>query len=394
MNKAIAILFATLLLLLTGHGIQLSVLPLHANSLGWSDLAIALTAAGYFTGFILGCILAPKLLRSAGRIRVIISLTGVYAGVLLLLQESTSLPVWLLLRFFTGLSLAAIYAVAESWVNDHAGNHNRAQLFSAYVLVVLVGMAAGQVLLSFFPLETLFRVAALLMLAALVPVGLFGTDTALELGANRLYLRNIRYLDASAIIGIFASGTVTGSLWALAPVTGADRGFSISMVGMMMLTITLGGAIAQVPLGRLADAYGRQPVILGVTAICLVTALWLGSNLWQGDYWLLAGMFVLGGTSLPLYSLCAAMANDATQLNRVETASLLLLANGMGAVVGPLLSGALAGVTQGGLFYFTAAVMSVYLLSLARKRRQTSVVLEFPTTESQATPEPPLERAA
>ena len=43
-------------ILLTGHGLQLTLLPVHAQALGWSTYAIGLSGSLYFLGFVLGCI--------------------------------------------------------------------------------------------------------------------------------------------------------------------------------------------------------------------------------------------------------------------------------------------------------------------------------------------------
>ena len=48
--NSVSVLFSTALLLI-GHGMQLTILPLVAEGSGMPDFAIAVTASGYFLGF-------------------------------------------------------------------------------------------------------------------------------------------------------------------------------------------------------------------------------------------------------------------------------------------------------------------------------------------------------
>ena len=74
--KSIKLLLVSIGILLAGHGLQLTLLPVHARSIGWSDTEIGLTAAAYFFGFVLGCLSVPELLSRAGHIRVFLTVTG------------------------------------------------------------------------------------------------------------------------------------------------------------------------------------------------------------------------------------------------------------------------------------------------------------------------------
>ncbi|MEI8649890.1 hypothetical protein P4S73_21715 [Paraglaciecola sp. Hal342] len=47
-------------------------------------------------------------------------------------------------------------------------------------------------------------------------------------------------------------------------------------------------------------------------------------------------MFLLGGLSFPLYSLCLAHANDNTDLSIMEVGSGVLMMNSIGSILGPL----------------------------------------------------------
>ncbi|MBT5723451.1 MAG: MFS transporter, partial [Gammaproteobacteria bacterium] len=217
MAKSIKLLLVSVGILLTGHGLQLTLLPVHARAIGWSDTEIGLTAAAYFFGFVLGCLSVPKLLSRAGHIRVFLTVAGLTAASLLMLEAIQLFPVWILLRLANGWCLAAIYTTAESWLNEHALDHQRARLTAIYVTVTLIAIASGQVLYGLLPANMLFTGAAVMMMLALIPVGLFCGDQPMALKQRKFRTGSIYALPPIARAGSFLSGVVTGSLWTMAP---------------------------------------------------------------------------------------------------------------------------------------------------------------------------------
>jgi MFS family permease len=61
-------------------------------------------------------------------------------------------------------------------------------------------------------------------------------------------------------------------------------------------------------------------------------------------------MFAFGGLTFPLYSLCLAHANDNTDLSVMEVHSAVLMMNGFGSILGPLIVSILIGYTHHALF--------------------------------------------
>src|SRR5665213_4538673 len=58
-----------LLFLSVGHGMQLTLIPLRAEALGWSKFEIGAVGSAYYVGYVLGCFVSPYLIRRAGHIR-------------------------------------------------------------------------------------------------------------------------------------------------------------------------------------------------------------------------------------------------------------------------------------------------------------------------------------
>ncbi|MBT5154619.1 MAG: MFS transporter [Gammaproteobacteria bacterium] len=361
MAKSIKLLLVSVGILLTGHGLQLTLLPVHARAIGWSDTEIGLTAAAYFFGFVLGCLSVPKLLSRAGHIRVFLTVAGLTAASLLMLEAIQLFPVWLLLRLANGWCLAAIYTTAESWLNEHALDHQRARLTAIYVTVTLIAIASGQVLYGLLPANMLFTGAAVMMMLALIPVGLFCGDQPMALKQRKFRTGSIYALPPIARAGSFLSGVVTGSLWTMAPLIAGKNSLEASSVSSVMMAVVIGGGVFQLPLGYLADLIGRVRVITAASLACTLIAVSGILVVPQNTGHLVIVMFLFGGTSLSLYALCAAEANAKSHLSRVEIATLFLLLHGAGSIIGPVMTGIVSNWTEAALYVVAALAMSMLL---------------------------------
>jgi MFS family permease len=154
----------------------------------------------------------------------------------------------------------------------------------------------------------------------------------------------------------------------------------------------VGGALAQLPLGRVSDRTDRRLVIIGVCAFAatvggalalLGTARqsgqipWLGLPVGPVSPWLLiAAAALFGGAVYSQYSLCVAHTNDYVGREEfVEASSGLLLTWAIGASIGPLLAAfVIDGLGAGGLFAYTALVHAGFaLFTVYRMTRRAGV---------------------
>ena len=166
-----AVLFATLAFVTAG-GLFSSLTSLRGTAEGLGPLFVGLTGSVYYGGFLIGCLLCPRLVLRSGHIRSFATAAAL-AGLAPLLLVSFVAPFpWLIGRFAAGVAFAMLYAVVESWINDRADNLHRGRIFSIYVLVTHLANFSGQGLLLAAPLEDdrLFYLVTALFIVALVPV--------------------------------------------------------------------------------------------------------------------------------------------------------------------------------------------------------------------------------
>lgn len=360
--SSVAPLLLGVAILLTGQGLQGTLLPVRANLEGFSTLSIGLMGGAYFFGFTLGCLRGSTLLRRVGHIRVFAAMTAAASAVPLLHGLWVETWLWWLLRFVTGYCFAVLYVVIESWLNEQATNETRGTVFSAYTLITLTVLAAGQqMLLLYDPQQmALFAIASAIVSMAAIPVVLSVAPTPDQGEAKvRLDLRRLFRISPAGALGCLASGLANGPFWALAPVFVASYSSDVSLAAWFMTSAVLGGAVGQWPLGFWSDRVDRRWVIAFAATMGMLVGLasWLFfSHMTPGILMALGAAW--GAVAFPLYAVSVAHSNDHARPGEyVMISSGLLLMYGMGAIAGPFIASlAMQMVGSGGLFLYTAVI--------------------------------------
>jgi MFS family permease len=325
-------------LLLTGAGLQITLLPLRGSIEGMGTFALGVIGSAYYVGFVSGCLMGPYVILRAGHIRAFAALVSIATAAALAYALVPDAGAWALFRGITGFALAGFYLVIESWLNDRASNDTRGLVMSAYVVVNLGALAVGQMLVTLYPIDGYrnFMVAAILTALAIVPVALTRSAQPAPITIVSFRPRQLYQAAPVALVACFLVGVAIGAFWALGPLSVAADGFSVAEVAAFMSIAVVGGALAQWPAGRLSDRMDRRVVLMTLLAGATLTSLVLWLFAPTGAL-LVAFGFVLGAMALPGYSLAAAHGYDKTDnADMVPTAATMLLANGLGAVVGPL----------------------------------------------------------
>jgi len=378
----VATLLIGVAILLTGSGLQGTLMPVRASIENFSTFAIAVVGASYFLGFTVGCLKGGELVKNVGHVRVFLAMTALASAAPLIHGLVLDPITWSLLRFLTGFCFAILYVVIESWLNERSSNENRGVVFSTYVMITLTMTAAGQMItLMYDPVGLeLFVIASVLVSVAAVPVALSKSQTPELPQETDVNLRRLLKISPSGFFGCLASGLTSGAFWSFAPVFAAGSTNDISLVAWFMTAAVAGGAMGQWPLGFLSDSLGRRKTLAISAGTAALVAAIIVSTFGDLDF---TGMVLLGAAwgffSFPLYSISVAHSNDhADPKDYVMVSSGLLLMYGLGATAGPFMASALMTLSNlSGLFLMTGVahtVVAIYVLQ--RIFRRTSAPVE------------------
>jgi len=345
--------------LIMGNGLQLMLLPIRGGIEGFSAFQIGLLGSGYFFGFVLGCGFTPRMIMRVGHIRTFAALVAIASAAALGYPMALDATVWVMLRLITGFCLAGLYLVVESWLNDQATNQTRGVLISTYVTVNFTVITLGQMMVTLFQPSSfvLFSIASVLMSLAAVPIVMTRSSQPPPITIVRFRPLRMFHLSPTGTVSVFLIGVATGAFWSLAPSYASTVSGSVSDAALFMSAAVLGGAVAQLPAGKISDRVDRRKILIALSIGCVLFGLVLISTpVTPGLWFLIAAAF--GAGLLPSYAIAAAHVFDfAERSDYVEISAGLLLLNGMGSTIGPILAS--VGIElwgQPGLFVVNAAI--------------------------------------
>ena len=356
-------------ILMLGAGLQSTLLGVRAQAEGFATSAIGIIMSCYYVGFLVGTTLAPRLIRGVGHVRVFSAFAAVAAASTLAQAVFVTPVVWGAMRLVTGICLAGIYVVAESWLNDRATQETRSRLLALYMIVLYGGLGAAQFLLlaSDPGSDTPFMLVALLICLAIVPLVLSAHAAPVVDTPRGVRFRDLYRRSPLGVVAVVMSGLMSSIVFSLGPVYARQSGMDDAAIAVFMAGSILAGVVTQYPVGMLADRLERRAVIAGVSALAALLGLWLALSKGVPAGALLAAASVISGLVLSVYSLGVSHVNDRLETSEmVAASSALLLLNGAAAVIGPIVGGVLMD-GQGPEAYFgtlaaIAALLAVFCL--------------------------------
>ncbi|MCB2116377.1 MAG: MFS transporter [Rhodobacteraceae bacterium] len=339
-----ASLFLSVVFLQLGTG---GVAPLDAISgvtLGFSKAEIGTLGSAHFFGFFIGCWWAPRLMGAVGHSRAFAAFTaagtiGIIAHMMIVNPQA-----WAILRMLSGLCVAGCYTIIEAWLQARATNEVRGRVMGTYRIVDTTGSLLAQLVIGVLSPAAYFsyNLLAILCCAALFPVTVSRAEQPGMPEAPRLRPGLAWRLSPLGSVAVVVSGITGAAFRMVGPVYGVEVGLSADKIALFLAAYVLGGALAQFPVGGLADRFDRRHVLLGISAgAILASALTIGaSGMGTAAIFLAAAFF--GAVTLPIYSIATAHAHDfATADERVELSAALMFLYAVGAIASPYLTSTL-----------------------------------------------------
>lgn len=366
-TRPVLLLLCGLLLLTLSIAVLNTLVPLwlaHEQLPTWQ---VGMVGSSYFSGNLLGTLLAGTLIRRCGFNRSYYLASAIFAAGCVGLGITLDFWSWLGWRFIAGIGCAMIWVVVESALMCSGNAHNRGRLLAAYMMVYYLGTVLGQLLVSKLPtgLMEVLPWASGLILAAILPL-LFTrivSERSEAQGSTRIWsmlrLRQARL----GVDGCIISGIVLGSLYGLMPLYLNHQGVSDAGIGYWMAVMVSAGILGQWPVGRLADRFGRLPV-LRVQVLVVI----LGGGAMLGGVAMGPALFILGAAGFTLYPVAMAWACEKVEHHQlVAMNQALLLSYTIGSLLGPAYTALLMQhLSDNLLFIMIAGVALLYLLMLLR----------------------------
>ena len=338
-----ALFLSVILLQLSSGGVgPLDVLS--GLALGFTRQEIGLLGSAHFLGFFIGCWWAPRLMGSVGHSRAFAAFTAAGSIGLLAHMLVVDPRAWALMRVASGLCVAGCYTVVEAWLQAKVTNETRGRAMGVYRVVDMTGSLAAQMIIGILTPASYvsYNLLAMICCAALLPLTLTTAEQPSTPSSPRLRPRLPIKRSPLAVAGVLVAALSSASFRMVGPIYGQEVGLTAGQIAWFLAAFVLGGALAQYPVGWLADKFDRRSVLIWLSAAamlsCAITIA--ASDTGTVGVMLAAGFF--GLTTFPIYSVSAAHAHDfASDDERVELSAALMFYFALGAIFAPYLASVL-----------------------------------------------------
>jgi MFS family permease len=372
---SLAAVFSTSLGVGLIFGFQPPLIALTLSRLGYSSFAIgAVTAAGLIAVMLCGP-LYPRAIVRLGLRRSIITGIVIAAVILALMPLWPSVPVWWLLRFLSGCALGLVWIASEIWMNTVSGVTSRGTVMGIYGTVFSLGIVAGPILLEFTGTRGArpFVIGAVCLLLTLLPLALLRNivGTAQVFTPLRALSGALRAAPI-VMLAAFVAGLVESADLTLLPLFGTHAGLDEPAALLLVAVFMAGNVVLQVPIGMLADRYGRR-LLLAICAVASVIGPLLLARCLYTPLFLWPLLFVWGGTLYAFYSQGVALLGESFAVDHLPSANtLFVMVYCLGGVLGPSAGGMAMDLWPGrGLPLLLSAAACLMLLGLARGARRS-----------------------
>jgi UMF2 family putative MFS family transporter len=352
-SRPVILLLCGLLLMTVSIAVLNTLVPLWLTHDALATWQVGVVSSSYYTGNLLGTLLAGWLIKQYGFNRSYYLATGLFAVATLCMMVLAGFWSWTLLRFSAGVGCALVWVVVESALLCSGTVRNRGQL--------LVSKLSTE-LLSVIPWVTATVICAILPLIFTQVAA--SRDPAEALPGGRILPMLRRRSSRLGINGCIISGIVLGSLYGLMPLYLSHQGMSDANVGYWMALLVSSGIVGQWPIGRLADRFGRMMVLRVQVFVVILGAIAMLTNAAMAP-----ALFVLGLAGFTLYPVAMSWACETVAHHElVAMNQALLLSYTLGSLAGPSMTAMLMqSYSDRLLFVMIAAVALVYLVMLLRK---------------------------
>ncbi len=366
--------------LCSGFFLTLLSLAMHAHN--ESPLLIGSMSGIFYIGLVYGSFQLERFIVRVGHIRAFSAFASALAVMSLLHGIFYNLPLWLVLRFLTGVGTAGIFIVIESWLLASSTDTTRGRIVSLYMITFYASEAIGQLLINLGnPNDLLlYGIAAMLCSLSVLPLTITRAPAPQLAETESMKLSVLFKKTTSALFGCFFAGMILSAAYGLFPIVFAETYHDIHRVSIVMFCLIFGGMLLQYPVGKCSDLFDRRLVVIIISLLAVLCTTFMMRSI-ESYLSSLILMTFLGGFATTIYPICISYACDKLKQQEILSGIRgLLLAYSLGSAIGPFVAPIfMHGVHEVYLFYYFIIAFGVTALLFAwQKLRKESPPQEEP----------------
>lgn len=324
---------------------------------GFSQTEVGFLGSAHFVGFFIGCWWAPRLMGDVGHSRAFAAFTAMGAIGLAAHVIVIDPVAWAIFRIASGICVAGCYTVIEAWLQASVTNETRGRAMGSYRIADVGASFVAQLMIGALAnIETYiaYNLLTILCCASLLPLTLTRLPQPETPNTTRLRPKLAWACSPMAVAAVLVAALSGASFRMVGPLYGEGVGLNANQIGTFLAAYIAGGALAQYPVGWLADKYDRRWVMVWLSVAAVISCGATVATADMGTNSVMAAAFFFGLTTFPIYSVATAHAHDfATSAQRVELSAALMFFYAVGAIAAPLTTSSLIeAFGPAALFYF------------------------------------------
>lgn len=326
-----------------GRFVYTPILPFMVEEIGLSQAEAGIIASANFLGYLLGALAAARAVLPGGRRRWFLIALAISALTTAAMAAEASIPLFILLRFASGVASAFVLVFSSALVLDRLTAAGRTGLWALHFAGVGIGIAGSAMLVALLAAggvgwrglwlaSGLAALAALLAVLRLVPAEREPPAPAKGNGRARPNPRLVALIVAYGLFGFgyVITATFISTLVRLTPALQWLEPY-------VWLTVGLAGIPSVAVWGWVARHIGNGR---GFALACLVEGIGVAlSVLGSGAAAVLCAAALLGGTIMGITALGLVHARSLSTGDPRRSIALMTAAFGLGQMIGPSFAG-------------------------------------------------------
>jgi len=368
------------LLAMFSTSLILPLIPIYAKQIGATGVVIGFSVAAYWISRIVMEIPSGFVSQRFGYYRSMAVGLGLNVVGTALSAYAVNPIQFVLARALMGIGAPLFFAVATTFVLNLFDAERRGGAMGIFQGIEFAGTIVGSTfsgyVVSVFDFRLSFLFSAGLILIALILVVVpphIRSESVRMTASSRLSLSAMREVFWNRRLLIVSSATFaefimsTGILMTVFPLYASEGlGFSLTSIGLLMGSRSVGFVVAMFSMGAISDRVGRKPVLLfGVGATAVLIAV---LNFVSSFVGLVAAFFLLGITTGAIWIVCPVLAAEAVEPHQRGAAiGTYRTFFDLGSILGPIvMSAVMEGYGIAPCFYLASALLFANLVPVLR----------------------------
>jgi MFS family permease len=343
-------------------GLIVPLVPLVMEAEGDSARLIGINMGlGQFGVFLMGLSLPRLAQKFHGKTIVVISIL-VMLACMFAFSQTKPVWAWFAIRFMTGLCIASLFTVSETWIQAATTPQNRGRVLGIYMSVLTVTFGIGPFFISWFGTE---GYAPWIFCGTCMAVGLIVSSlvTPSENAKGETASGFLKPLARAPMIFLCIAMTTLFEAIMLSFFTiyAIRNGMTLSAASQLLGFGIMACILFFYPTGQLADRWSRGGTVLICATLAVAGCLLLPATI--STWWIWPVTLLIRVGAFGVYGVGLAAIGDVFKGSELVAASALVAIGwGVGGFVGPPVAGAI--IDAFGIATLPAMMALCYILVL------------------------------